>query len=191
MAGRTPSDRFEYLLDPVEGDMTSDASADGPRTSDARRRRPVVMLGAATVFGALLGVLVVSSWPGGAPREPDSAVPEPAATSETVAPEPAPAATSGPITPDPVTPTATAPPPDPSPETSQAPPPVRATQPPPAAPSTQSSAPRPSSVRAPTPTVRPPLSVSPTPRPPFPNQMPPATGDSPRGGGLLGGGGIL
>lgn len=180
MAGGDPS-RFDYLFEPIDGDLESVATVDVPVTASRRPRSPL-LLAAAVVLGAGLGAGLVSPGPADAVeaplRGPTTAPARPVLTVSPVVESPPPTAEPPPPAPPPVTPSAR-----PQPSASAAPEPSAAPQP--------SAAPEPSSVPAPTPTVRAPLSVSPVPRPAFPNQKP-VEGSDDGGGGLLGGlGGLL
>jgi hypothetical protein len=178
MAGDHPSDQFEYLFDPIAGDTTttedSVAFPEAVEPTPRRRRRPLLILAAATVAGAVLGLTVVQLWPkrveAGTTPDPPATRPAapPVTTSESVeltTAEPAPASE---------------PEPEPEPElgvTVESSPPA----PPPSSVAPSEPAPRP----APSPTLRTPISVSPEPRPAFPNQ-PGGNGKPPEGGLLPG-----
>jgi hypothetical protein len=183
MAGRDPS-RFDYLFEPIDGDLESVGTVD-VRVTASRRPRFPLLLAAAVVLGAGLGAGLVSPGPADAVETPltgpTTAPARPALTVSPVVKSPPPAPVAEPE-PPPAPPPPEPPPVAPSaasvPSASRAPEPSTAPEP--------SKAPEPSRVPAPTPTVRAPLSVSPVPRPAFPNQKP-VEGSDDGGGGLLGG----
>jgi hypothetical protein len=183
MAGDGPSDPFEYLLDPIDGDATTTdtpvATSEVAEPSPRRRRRSLLLLAGATVTGALVGLILVLLWPERVeavttPEVPATRPPAPPVTTSqsveltTAEPAPPPAPEPEPTPSVPVESPPAAPPPE------QAPP-----SPPPSEP-----VPRP----APSPTLRTPISVSPEPRPAFPNQ--PGGDGKPPDGGLLPGLGL-
>jgi hypothetical protein len=178
MAGDDPSDRFEYLFDPVAGDSTmttTEAPAARPVVSEVQatnRRRPL-LLAAAAVLGAAVACLLV--WPepveaGKTPTQPGPEPSTPQATTSQRADEPS----NGPAPAPLAVPSSVAPAPR------QAP-----------APGPPSSSLPTTRVPPPQPTVRAPISVSPAPRQAFPNENPKTGNGGGPHGGLLGGGGLL
>ncbi|MDT5315712.1 MAG: hypothetical protein QOE74_4732 [Mycobacterium sp.] len=174
MAGHDPS-RFDYLFEPIDGDLESVGDGDAQVAIEASRRWPSLAVVAAVVLGAGLGMVVL--WP-----RPADAVGTPTGLTTTTKPVPAPRASSIVGSPSPV--------PSFDPATTVAPMPVVPSAEPPLQPQpTTSPAPEPRRMPAASPSVRAPMSVSPQPRPAFPNQHPGAGSDG--RGGLLGLGGLL
>jgi hypothetical protein len=173
VAAEDLSGRFDYLFEPIGGEMTTtevpvvvivDTAVVEP--SGSRRWWPwltVAAIAAATVIAGL-----ILWWPHSV-----DVVPSPAAT--TTRPSPAPVVTTAPFVEAPPELT-TAAPPEPVP----APQPVP--QPQPAA----SPSSKPDARGTPVPIDRSPMSVSPEPRAAFPNQHPPDNDNGGHGGGLLG-----
>lgn len=172
MTDQEPSDRFDYLFAPIDGETTTtDEPAFAPDAAPPRPRRSWALPVLAVLVGLLGIAAAVLSWP-----EPVDAVP-------------APTVTTTPVPPPPSASSATAVPPEPAPPpeaTPGVPPEPVQLAPEPAAPPPSTREDR----QAPTPISRAPMSVSPIPRPAFPNQIP-HDGDPGRGGGLLPGLGPL
>jgi hypothetical protein len=182
VADQDPSERFDYLFEPLDGETTTatevpvvESVVAAETAHRARRWWPLPVI---AVVVALIGVVVLILWRPGpvdvAPSVDSSATqstPTPIVTSAPVIEAP-PELTPAPVPPPEETTTVV---PEPAPV------PVPAPSPPPSRPDTR---------QAPTPTLRPPISVSPEPRPAFPNQHPP-DGDQGRGGLLPGLGGLL
>ena len=182
MPGDDPTDQFEYLFGPIDGDATTTeapvATSEVPGSSTRRRRRSLLLLAGATVVGAVVGLILVLVRPERVEAVPTSDVPvtRPSAPSATITSQPVKPSSPVPPPPEPAT-TVT-----PEPSRPAAPPQAPAPAPAPASSTASEPAPR----QAPGPSLRPPLSVSPEPRPAFPNQ-PGGSGNEPDGG-LLGGG---
>jgi hypothetical protein len=212
MRGQHPTQRFDYLFEPLDGDEIDDHADENEAdvTNGAHRRGrsgpSKVLLGAVTlaaVTGTTATVLLLTrsdsvepassvttpdttSRPAPAPLFPDTpplAVTVPAA--EPPAPPPA-----APVTTAVVASPEVAPPPVavvPTPEVTAAVAPDPSTPPQPSVTADQPEV----TVVNPAPATRAPMSVQPEPRQAFPNQPAPEHGDDRPRGGLLGGGGLL
>jgi len=202
-AGKTPTHRFDYLFEPLDGeDIDEDNYEDEPIVTHGAHRRRV-----ARPSKVLLGIIAVAVAAGTTAtfmlvNRPDAVEPASSNTSDE-APVQTPPALFPPAVPAAVTPAQVpaAPPPLPPPA---APPVVEAPAVPPPRTRAVVEAPivapavvpspvpeaTPPIEEVPAPATRLPISVEPEPRPAFPDQIPPEGGDRSRGG-LLGGGGLL
>ena len=213
MLGEGPTQRFDYLFEPLDGDAFNEDvdHHDGDAEFDDRRRwstpwQTKIAIAAVITATAVATVAMVMLL-----LRSETTVPVEVSTATTSV-RPTPGAPVMPLFPDspppaavpPGPPAAEPPAPLPSAAATRAPAPqpvttaivadsqltdVRATPPPP--PAQPTLAPGTEMTRvAPAPATRSPMSVQPEPRQAFPGQAPPEGGDRPRGG-LLGGGGLL
>ena len=186
MPGDDPTQRFDYLFEPLNGGDTiedTDDEADAkPSVGRPRLAGPARVTVAAIVLATAAATIAIVFLLMRPEHQVDTPVQVRPPTTSTSA---SPVATTEPVIPPP--------PPTPSAATDtptverQAP--VTTAAPTPTPSSEPSSAPTPQAPLTEPPGTRPPISVQPAPRTPFPNQAP-DYGSDPRGG-LLGGGGLL